>query len=68
MLLAPEVEFVTKVTDPGHCVKVLGRGKICNNQRKQLFFCVICLIQARDVVAFHKITGVSLYLSEKIDN
>ena len=60
-----EVEFVTKVTDPGHCVKVLGRGKICNNQHKRLFFCVICLIQARDVVAFHIITSISFCLKRQ---
>ena len=32
-------------------------GKFDKNNRENYTFCVICLIQAKNVAAFHKITG-----------
>ena len=59
-----DMEFVTRVT----CKMFLASGKFLRINMNSFFFCVICLNQARNVVAFHKTAGVSLYLSRKNDN
>ena len=57
-----DVEIVTILNhNPGLCKIFLGSGK--KNQRKNYPFRVIWLIQAKEVVAFHKMTGISLYLT-----
>ena len=53
---ASHVEFVTKVTIMV-CVKYFFLGKVSRINAKNYPLCVICLIQAKDVAAFHKITG-----------
>ena len=42
-----------------------GPLKFSRINLKNYPFSVICLIQARDVIAVHKITGVVLYLNRK---
>ena len=39
------------------CVKYFFRGKVSRIKAKNYPLCVICLIQAKDAAAFHKITG-----------
>ena len=53
---------------PARVKYVWTRVKFSGINAKIIHFCVIRSYQARDVVAFHKITGVSLYLSGKNDN
>ena len=60
--------FCHESQDPGSWKLFLGSGDILKKLRKKLPLLCMCLIKARGVVIFHKITGVSLYLGRKNDN
>ena len=60
-----DLEFVTRVTSLARVKYFWAQVNLSRINRKKYPFCVICLIWARNVIAFHKVIGVSLYLGRK---